>query len=93
MKHRSTQTLLETSTAVNETLLDRCTEVDAMRVHIELDQCEGHGLCAATAPDLYDLDDDGFAANADFEVPDALIADAESGVSACPMSAIRLLAG
>ena len=45
-------------------------------------------------PDVsYDLDDDGFAANADFEVPDALIADAESGVSACPMSAIRLLAG
>jgi ferredoxin len=64
-----------------------------MRVHIELDQCEGHGLCAATAPDLYDLDDDGFAAKADLEVPDELIADAESGVSACPMSAIRLLAG
>lgn len=62
-----------------------------MRVHIELDQCEGHGLCAATAPDLYDLDDDGFAAESDLDVPDNLISDARSGASACPMSAIRLL--
>ena len=55
-----------------------------MRVHIELDQCEGHGLCAATAPDLYDLDDDGFAAKADFEVPDELIADNSAILAALP---------
>ena len=61
-----------------------------MRVHIELDQCEGHGLCAATSPGLYELDDDGYAAKADFDVPDGMLGDAESGLFACPMSAIRL---
>ncbi|MFF3574824.1 ferredoxin [Nocardia jiangxiensis] len=62
-----------------------------MRVHIELDQCEGHGLCAATAPDLYELDDDGYAAEADLDVPEGMLGEAESGVSACPMRAIRLV--
>ncbi|MEV0766739.1 ferredoxin [Nocardia salmonicida] len=58
-------------------------------IHIELDQCEGHGLCAATAPSVYDLDDDGFALRPDLEVPSELTGDAEAGLLACPMSAIR----
>ncbi|MFC9834282.1 ferredoxin [Rhodococcus sp. NPDC127530] len=62
-----------------------------MKVHIELEQCEGHGMCAATEPDLYELDDDGFAATADFEVAESQTGQAESGASACPMSAITLL--
>ncbi|WP_330256202.1 ferredoxin [Nocardia sp. NBC_00565] len=62
-----------------------------MRIHIELDQCEGHGLCAATAPDLYDLDAEGYAAKADLHVPEGMLDKAESGVSACPMRAIRLI--
>jgi ferredoxin len=59
------------------------------QIHIELEQCEGHGLCAATAPSIYDLDDDGFALKPDFEVPSELVGDAEAGIGACPMSAIR----
>lgn len=59
------------------------------RIHIELDQCEGHGLCAAAAPSLFELNDDGYAANADLDVPPELKADAETGIAACPMSAIR----
>ncbi|PPJ18252.1 ferredoxin, partial [Nocardia nova] len=35
------------------------------------------------------LDDDGFALRADFEVAPDLVEEAESGLTACPMSAIR----
>jgi ferredoxin len=64
-----------------------------MQVHIELEQCEGHGLCAATAPDLYELNDDGYADKADIDVPENLIDHAESGASACPMHAIKIVQG
>lgn len=40
-----------------------------MRIHIALDECEAHGMCALHEPDLYQLDDEGYAANADFPVP------------------------
>lgn len=59
------------------------------RIHIALDQCEGHGQCAAVAPRLYELDNDGFALRADFEVASELVDEADSGLTACPMSAIR----
>lgn len=62
-----------------------------MRIHIEKEECEGHGLCAATAPALYELDDEGYAAKTDIDVPDELADDAESGMYACPMSAIKVL--
>jgi ferredoxin len=62
-----------------------------MRVHIELDQCEAHGRCAAADADLYHLDDDGYAARADFDVPAGSEEAAQRGAAACPMSAIRVV--
>lgn len=62
-----------------------------MRIHIELDQCEGHGQCHSVDPDLYRLDEDGYAERSDIVVPAGAGATAAAGVSACPMGAIRLL--
>lgn len=62
-----------------------------MRIHIDALQCEGHGMCAATAPDLYDLNDDGYATPTDFEVPSGSESQAESGATACPMGAVKVL--
>jgi len=64
-----------------------------MRVHIELDQCEAHGRCALADPDLFELDDDGYAARADLDVPPGSEPAAAQGVAACPMSAIRIVEG
>jgi ferredoxin len=54
--------------------------------------CAGHGQCAAVAPDVYELDDDGL--NATFgAMVDVAMADEEaarSGASSCPEQAIRL---
>jgi ferredoxin len=32
-----------------------------MRVHVDGDRCQGHNRCYALAPDLFDVDDLGFA--------------------------------
>lgn len=62
-----------------------------MRIHIDTMQCEGHGQCAATSPELYDLDDDGFATPADFDVPQGSEGQAEAGATSCPMGAIKVV--
>jgi len=62
-----------------------------MRVQIDLDYCEGHGRCHAAAPDLFLLDDDGFATRADIEVPPELEHSAADGAGACPMGIIHLI--
>lgn len=62
-----------------------------MRIHIALDECEAHGMCALNEPDLYELDDDGYAAVADLVVPEGMEAAARNGVSRCPMSAIKVV--
>jgi len=32
-----------------------------MRISVDDDRCRGHGICAATAPELFELTDDGYA--------------------------------
>lgn len=33
-----------------------------MKIHVDKAACAGHARCAALAPDIYPLDDDGFIA-------------------------------
>ncbi|GAA1970364.1 hypothetical protein GCM10009798_33880 [Nocardioides panacihumi] len=62
-----------------------------MRIHIDLDQCDGQGLCEAVDSELFRLDDDGYAARSDVDAPEAVRATVEDAVARCPMGAIRLL--
>ena len=34
---------------------------DVMRVHVDGDKCQGHNRCYAIAPELFDVDDLGYA--------------------------------
>ncbi|MFE2556366.1 ferredoxin [Streptomyces sp. NPDC055103] len=54
-------------------------------------ECGGSGLCAAVAPALFRLDDEGFAEvlKTGLSDPDE-IAEAEGVISCCPMEAIGL---
>lgn len=58
--------------------------------HISLDtnRCAGHALCAATAPEVYDLDDDGYCVLPSAEVPDSDKPAAIRGAAACPEQAL-----
>ena len=63
-----------------------------MRVHVEDGRCEGHGLCADTAPDVYDLDDDAVVVlKTTGEIPERLQRAAEAGARVCPVAALRIV--
>ncbi|MBM7368841.1 ferredoxin [Gordonia hydrophobica] len=58
---------------------------------IELNGCVGHALCNVAAPDVYDLDDDGYCIPPMFEVADDARKQAMAGVKACPERALTLV--
>ncbi len=62
-----------------------------MRVVIDENLCSGHARCAAAAPDLIPLDESGFAAVTDPEVPAGKEDDARAALAACPERAITIV--
>lgn len=63
-----------------------------MRLRVDPTRCQGHTLCAMTAPDLFTLrEEDGHAEVGDGEVPPALEAAARRAVQGCPERAIEII--
>ncbi|WP_163506505.1 ferredoxin [Fodinicola acaciae] len=61
-----------------------------MKVTIDANKCSGHARCAATAPEVFELDDAGYAIPYDGEVPDGFEEAAREGAYACPERAITV---
>ena len=61
-----------------------------MRICVDRSKCSGHALCAATAPDLYTLDDDGYSNVGELDVPAGMEDLARRGMETCPERAITL---
>ena len=62
-----------------------------MRLYVDNDRCEGHQLCNAVDAELFPVTDDGCSAvNSGQDVPAELRKQAEAGVAACPLMALRL---
>lgn len=62
-----------------------------MKIVADQSQCEGHGQCNIVDADLFPLTEDGFTAiDESPTVPPADEGQARLGVSACPVSALRL---
>lgn len=61
-----------------------------MKVTIDTALCSGHARCAATAPDVFDLDDSGYALPITGEVPTEHENAARDGAMACPERAITV---
>lgn len=61
-----------------------------MRVTIDHERCEGHGLCTQAAPAIFSFDDDGELVNAfaDAAVPDDLAPVAREAADVCPVAAL-----
>lgn len=60
-----------------------------MRIFADRERCEGHGLCAEVAPDVFGLDDDAVVTVEYETVPAELERKAEAGAAACPVAALR----
>lgn len=64
-----------------------------MRISVDTGKCQGHTLCAITAPELFALDEqDGHAIviPSDGLVPQHQQADAERAAATCPEQAITI---
>ncbi|MGW4330941.1 ferredoxin [Nocardia sp. NPDC004573] len=62
-----------------------------MKISVDYERCEGHGLCADQAPTVFDLDDEGeliYHYDGE-EVPEGQVAIARSAINACPVAALR----
>lgn len=63
-----------------------------MKVQVDSTKCDAYGLCAETAPRLFELDDFGYAtARAGGVVPDDQEDAAQAAIAACPVQAVRVL--
>jgi ferredoxin len=61
-----------------------------VKILADRERCEGHGLCADTAPEVYDLDDDAIVVLRHEVVPPELERKAEAGARVCPVAALRI---
>lgn len=61
-----------------------------MKIIADRPRCEGHGLCADTAPEVYDDDDDAVVVVLHEIVPPELERKAEAGARVCPVAALKV---
>jgi ferredoxin len=59
-------------------------EKGVMKICIDKDDCVGNARCAAVAPELFPLDDDGYIAVSEIDVPPGAEELARRGARACP---------
>ena len=61
-----------------------------MKIKVHNDICQGHARCAATAPDIFRLDDDGYILPGDIEVKPGDEGRASVGAMSCPECALEI---
>jgi ferredoxin len=62
-----------------------------VRIRVDGDKCQGHNRCYALAPELFDVDDYGYAHEiGDGEVPPELADKARLALANCPEFAITV---
>jgi ferredoxin len=62
-----------------------------VKVRVDADRCQGHGRCAALAPEVYRLDELGFAVGGTTEVEPGCEEQARLGAQSCPERAIQVV--
>lgn len=61
-----------------------------MRVSVDDEVCGGHGVCTVLCPDVFVLEDDGYARAMVEEVPAQLEAAVRDAAMRCPTGAIHV---
>lgn len=61
-----------------------------VKIHVKKRECVGHARCAAVAPQLFILDDDGYIAQEVIDVPPGMEDLARRGAKACPERIITI---
>jgi ferredoxin len=62
-----------------------------MRIRVDLERCQGHSRCYSLAPEVFDVDDEGFAhVCIEGDVPALLQERAALAAANCPERAISV---
>lgn len=61
-----------------------------MKITVDFDICQSHGLCTQAAPEVFEVRDDGFLYILQESPPEALRAKVESAMRECPTGAIKV---
>jgi ferredoxin len=61
-----------------------------MKVVVDLKACDLHGLCVDTAPEVFEIDDNGVLHVLEETPPDSLRGKVETAVRECPTGAIAI---
>jgi ferredoxin len=59
-----------------------------MKVRVDEERCRGHGVCCSVCPEVFAINDDGYAEVLVPEVPPELYDAANEAIDSCPESAI-----
>ncbi|HEY2659733.1 MAG TPA: ferredoxin [Caulobacteraceae bacterium] len=62
-----------------------------MKIVVDRSRCAGHARCAAAAPELFALDENGYVATNGFDVPPGQEERAARGARACPERIITIV--
>ena len=63
---------------------------DGVRATVDGEMCVGTGMCEATAPELFEVGDDGISHVLLDEVPAELVAKAREAADNCPTRALTV---
>ena len=63
---------------------------DAVRAQVDAEVCVGTGMCEATAPDLFEVGDDGISHVLRPDVPPDRVAAAREAAENCPTRALTV---
>jgi ferredoxin len=61
-----------------------------MKITVDFDVCQSHGLCTEAAPEVFEIRDDGFLYILQEAPADGLRAKVEKAIRECPTGAIKL---
>jgi ferredoxin len=61
-----------------------------MKVIVDFEVCQSHGLCTQSAPEVFELRDDGFLYILQENPPESLRGKLQTAVRECPTGAIKL---
>ena len=62
-----------------------------MKVGVDSSRCEAHGMCEATVPEFFTLDDEGYSSiGTDKPVPAADEDRVRMGAQSCPVGALTV---
>jgi ferredoxin len=62
-----------------------------MRVEVDVDLCQGHGVCQSEAPTVFRVSDDNVVEILDPNPPEDLRRNVEEAVKNCPTQALSIV--